>query len=630
MGTIDRVNLDGTEHLLDVNYAEMSISVGGDDELLLILQKICDKIGLDYSTELYASFKGFVTPFDGAYSGWMYDNMVPVGNKIYMIYVYMQSHYNTMGESKKSRFVCYDTETETVTFTKECMYNGNHFDAWILKYIDGVFYAWDSAGYRYATSNLGNTWTREQCTGKPVDETHYTVTTHTGRIIGCPHSYDRRYYLYSDDNGLTWSKVDNPYGNYTNGSQYICSHNTLYEVDNKIVAYLSAPFGTSINQNGVRYVSVSEDDGLTWSEPTACTGDLANAGATYTCGQILHFAGQYHYIANYRYSSSTEMTSTGIGGYIKWYKGSASDLLNGTLSLVDTIYTQSGTTGRKDDFGNGGGCVCNGAMYFNTGTTTNYPGITPASSQGIRLFKFGATEEADTDVPAWDTNYKSRFNALLSAKSTTPRYYFYSNVNDMDTQSTRINDSDIGFVNNFGTWAQIGRYQSTNLPQNPNFSYTVGSADFEVNCIFATSFTNDYGQTTVQPSVIVGMETSDGKLHTVQHQAGNNYRYALNYADTSTSQPAMLNAREQSPTCITFKRKNGVLSLEVNGVTIIEPIYSSVQAVNKFLQNTGVDTIFVSLIGLDGNVSEYETYWTDKQTAKTAYLGGFIMLTIDY
>lgn len=578
------------------------------------------------TTLSYSSFKGFVTPFNGAYNDWMYDKMIPVGNKIYMNYCYMQSHYNSTGESKKSALLCYDTETETIEWERTCICDGVIFNSQIMKLIDGKLYIWNGDGYRYESSDWGQTWTKTACTGMSSDY-HYAIVTSTGRIIASAPGSSTHNYLYSDDNGLTWSTISNPFGNTT----YVTSHNCFFEEDGKIIAYLFAPMYTNNNQNATRYVSYSEDNGMTWTTPTACTGDLASAGSSYMTGQILKFGGEYHYITAVRYFDSTDSTS----GRLEWYKGTLTELLSGNLTLYQTIFKQNGQS-RIDDTGNMGACICNGAIYINYAGLLLLAGGYATSNQGIRLFKIGAIQEPDTVVPEMNPNFKDKYNSLLAGQSTAPRYYFYNGEPTIDSYTRRNLNTPPTPVVNFGnvSFNIMGRYSTAYMPDVPILRYEVDDKDFEVNMVFGQFYSGSFGQSTTAPFMVLGFEKADGTIHAILHQKANSYNAVFNTADMSGYTASMLGAgtnNAKTYNCVTFKRVNGDLFFEVDGVTIKNPIYSNLQENSRFQSHSGKDNIFIAFLGNDGNVEEYNTWYATGTANRTSEnYSGIRLLTIDY
>lgn len=576
------------------------------------------------TTLSYSSFKGFVTPFNGAYNDWMYDKMIPVGNKIYMNYCYMQSHYNSTGESKKSVLLCYDTETETVEWERTCICDGVIFNSQIMKLIDGKLYIWNGDGYRYESSNWGQTWTKTACTGMSSDY-HYAIVTSTGRIIASAPGSSTHNYLYSDDVGLTWSTISNPFGSTT----YVTSHNCFYEEDGKIVVYLFAPMYTNNTQNATRYVSYSEDNGATWTTPVACTGDLASAGSSYMTGQIIKFGGEYHYITAVRYYDSSDTT----GGRLEWYKGTFAELLSGTLTLVKTIYKNYGFS-RIDDTGNMGACACNGAIYVNVAGLLVVPGGASTSNQGIRLFKLTKEQEADAVVPEMNENFKAIYDALLVGQSTSPRYYLYNGETDVSVEHSRAYGGSIPTpIINFGDvdFNIMGKFATAYMPNVPILRYEVDNKDFEVNAVVGAFYDAQFGQTERKLFVLIGFEKADGTIHAFIH--GSSYSAVLNTADTSGIASGMLGgqtSQEKKYVCITFKRVNGDLYLSVDGVTIKNPIYSNVQDNSRFQSQLGKDNIFISFIGNDGDTSLYDTWYETGIANTTSSYSGIRLLTIDY
>ena len=275
----------------DVNNSEMNLSIDNTNTLILLLQKICDKIGIEYGVKLSVNYMGFVSPMDGAYSDWVYNNMYTIGNDIYFSYMFPQTHWNTKKDNR-SRMSKYNVVDRKVEYW-ERMCDGESFaaSATIYNPDDNCFYSFNTS-YRFKSDDMGKTWTKEPITGLS-NSPHYLTRLSNGRLIVAPDSTSLYCFAISDDNGLTWRQF-NPFK-----SNYCVTHCRFYEIENNtIVAYFFHPYinttADTRNSESYRWYSISFDNGETWSEPEHCHGDLEKAGVSYMTGAFAFYGGVYH------------------------------------------------------------------------------------------------------------------------------------------------------------------------------------------------------------------------------------------------------------------------------------------------------------------------------------------------
>lgn len=604
----------------DINGKEMDISIDGSNTLIELLQKICDKLQIKYGIKLYSNYLGFVTPMDGAYSDWVYNNIYPIDDKIYFSYMFPQTHWNQKKDSR-SRMCVYDTKTKTYEYW-ERICEGESFAASATIYDpdDATFYSFNSE-YRYKSTDNGRTWEKEDISGMP-NSPHYLTRLSNGSLIVAPDSTTLHQFAKSTDKGLTWSTF-NPFL-----SSYNLSHCRFFEIDDgTVVAYFFNPYisstSTDRESESTRYFSVSTDYGETWTEPEKCKGELEKAGVSYMTGAFAYYGGVYHYIAAERLPETDKPDKI---GRIRWFSGTKEELFSGNLKLVEEIdsvvaKTLNGKNGWNStsisDSGNIGCCVGADGLYVIFGSILDQFYTTASficSNQGLKMFRLGTADIGNKTDEYYDETQMERLNKLYSEKSKDHTLYIF------DDQTTNIEGVEL-----FGIESQYA------IPKIAKKIIPVGTGDFEVNAIFTFKnfkIINDLWSA-YAPYMPIGFQTSDGTLHGFLGKEVN--QYGLNAGSTdSTSNPFML-ACGNGKAYITIKRESGHLFFTLNGATITDPIYDNyAYKENYMLPEVTQDSLVWNyepgseegafLNFLDSNSTDWN---------KRNIVSGFKMLTID-
>lgn len=548
----------------DINGKEMDISIDGSNTLIELLQKICNKLQIKYGIKLYSNYLGFVTPMDGAYSDWVYNNMYPIDDKIYFSYMFPQTHWNQK-KDERSRMCVYDTKTKTYEYW-ERICEGESFAASATIYDpdDATFYSFNS-DYRFKSPDNGRTWEKESISGMP-NSPHYLTRLSNGDLIVAPDSTALHQFAKSSDKGLTWSTF-NPFS-----LSYNLSHCRFFEVeDGTVVAYFFNPYisDTKIDRSSesTRYFSVSTDYGETWSEPEKCQGDLEKAGVSYMTGAFAYYGGVYHYITAERLPETDKPDKI---GRIRWFSGTKEELLTGNLKLVeeiDSVIAKSLNGGNGwnstsiSDSGNIGCCVGADGLYVIFGSILDQFYTTSSficSNQGLKMFRLGTSDIGNKTDEYYDETQMERLEKLYGEKSKDHTFYIF------DDQTTNIEDVEL-----FGIEGQYA------IPKMAKKIIPVGTGDFELNAIFTFKnfgITNDLWAF-YAPYMPIGFQTSAGTLHGFLGKEVNQYGFNAGSTDASNN-PFML-ACGNGKAYITIKRENGHLFFTLNGATITDPVYDN-------------------------------------------------------
>ncbi|MDY5862551.1 LamG-like jellyroll fold domain-containing protein [Agathobacter sp.] len=559
--------------------------------------------------EYYDSWRGLISPMDGTFQQAYYNNGVAIGDKIYFVRNYSHSHYNGDGIYVGCWF-CYDTTNNTLTRT-ELVYNGEPFGCsslWCGD--DGAIYGFGYP-YRYKTTDYGVTWTRDEMTTPQYDPCPVYKLSN-GRIIGTMLARTKMI-MISDDEGLTWNTVtpfsDDDFAKAGISGYISMSHGTICELEDCLAFYFNSPMQDSSNLSK-RYVSLSYDNGNTWTLPVACSGELGKAGYYICPGGMVYFGNKYHYFVSCRYSDLkySEDENYYIIGDLKWFTGTATDVKNGTMTLKkvlsQTLCTTIGfdNTMASQDVGNSGVTLCNGALYVNHGNLVyNKDDDKRAyvSNSGIEIFRIGLEGEADAE-PYWDANFKSKYQDILLAEDSNYNYYFYA------PDKTNINSVD--------WW---GYADKGYIPNEGHFKLPLGSGDFEINGIYNTGF---LGLSGGYPRIWAGIEQADGTLHAIGAFGSSRYAIFDKANDSSVASGVLAGG---STTYFTFKRKDGVYTYTINGVTVTNPPFGWTYKADNIILGVSEPTYIYNVNASDETVQA----WIDS-IPQDFNMSGLLMLTI--
>lgn len=559
--------------------------------------------------DYYDSWRGVISPMDGTFQQSYYSNGVAIGDKIYFWRDYSHSHYNG-DKIGGRRWYCYDTMSNTATVTEpECADGTKPWCSSLWLGSDGAIYGL-GVPTRYKTTDYGATWTKDAVSAPSYDPGPvYKLSS--GRIIGTMLARTRML-MISDDEGLTWETItpftDDDYAAAGISGYISPSHGTICELDDCIALYFNSPMQVSDNSSK-RYVSLSYDNGNTWTLPAACTGDLANAGWYLSPGSIVKFGRKYHYVCSNRYMNLkySEDENYYLIGECLWFTGSANDVKNGTMKLrkklSQTLFKSNGFDAKMaaQDVGNGGVTLCNGALYANYGNNIyNKDDTTRAyvSNSGIEMFRIGMDKEEDV-APYWDADFKTKYEEIQTAADTSYNYYFYAPDN------TNINGVD--------WW---GYEEKGYIPNEGSFKLPLGTGNFEINGIYVTGY---LGLTTGFPRIFAGIEETNGSLHALGASAIG--QYAI-FDKANDNVPSGVLAGG-STTYFTFKRQDGVDTYTINGVTVTDPPFGWTYGTDSVLLGVDETSYVYNINASDDTVQT----WIAKPP-KTWDTSGLKMLTI--
>lgn len=558
----------------------------------------------------YSAYKGLITPIDGAYVQGFYNNGVAIGDKIYFPRNdTTKAHWNPEEYPVLTTFYCYDTTTNTLT-SKIPLYEGERFHINGMWYDGTAIYGF-GLPYRYKTTDFGETWTREEMTSVGTYQPTPIYRLRSGRLIGTVLNRES-FLMISDDNGLTWTTLSPFTSEQFDGALYTMSHGTICELDDSIALYFNTPialYGAGVqNNDSQRYVSVSYDDGNTWSAPKKCSDDLGIAGYGISPGGFGYLGNKYHYVVGLRYKWKSYDSKLNVVGELKWYTGSADDVKNGTMELrkvLDHTLVPKKTDDAamsSEDTGNGGVCLCNGKLYCNYGNIIyNHDDNERQyiSNQGIEMYCISLSKEKDEE-PYWDANFKAKFDALMEEKSTAYEYYFYSPT------ETNLKYSWFGYANR-GYIPNVGK-----------FAIPLGNGDYEINVVYGSGLQIS----TSAPKICAGLEVvSDNSLHAFGAVTADGGERSFDHTN-SRRKSASLPARDDGG-YLTFKKQNGKLTIAVNGVTLTNPKFDWTMGKSSVWQEATTDTYVYNANATDEEVAEYIA-----SAPRDFNMGGLKLLTI--
>lgn len=587
----------------------------GFDDTLIKPKEMADYIlnleTIEKNYRYHSSWRGLITPVNGAYIQGFYNNGVAIDDKIYFPRDAKKAHWNGENLPDQSLFYCYDTTNNTLT-CKIPYYNGERFHINGMWYDGTAIYGF-GLPYRYKTTDFGDTWTREEMTSVGLYQPTPIFQLKNGRLIGTMLNRTE-YLMISDDNGITWSTVSPFTNEQFDGAWYTMSHGTICELDDCVVLYFNTPiavYGAGVkNNDSQRYVSVSYDNGDTWSAPKKCTGDLGIAGYGISPGGFGYLGNKYHFIVGRRYRSKVYDADDDyiIIGDLCWYIGDADDVKNGTMELRKVLTRTLVPKIRDDpqispeDTGNSGVCLCNGNLYANYGNIIynhDDPDRGYCSNQGLEIFRITVSDREPDVAPYWDANFKDKFNQILDDESTEYDYYFYS-PNNTNINYNWFGYSDRGYIPDVG-----------------KFAIPLGS-DFEINVIYQYGIIRPSDNV---PKILSGIElVSDNSLHAL---GGINYDASSQVFDASIGSITAGTLPRSAPTYITYKKQNGVISITVNGITITDPVFDWTKEKSSVWQNIESDSYVYNINATDAEVQAYI-----QSNPKSFNMSGLMMLTI--
>ena len=428
-----------------------------------------------YVDELNPYYLGHLNDIDGSYSAWSFDNITMLGSDtIIVFYGNRPSHYS---ESGNKTYMCRYTISTGAKVNTLTPFNGvaqsliKHENTWY------VF----TGSKRYATTDF-STWTESSIT------TSYTPMygiNFNGRFIAIPNSTAKGHVLYSDDLGLTWTTL-------SLGNNMYITHGGVANVNGTVVIYCTStsPGNAAyieVEECGDRYVITSQD-GINWTSPVRCSGDLEYGGPSYVSGAFEHIGDTWYYFT----SNRTQIPP--ISGKMNLFKGTASDVINGTMQFYKTVetievdpYTGNASGVYMTDNGNVGMCTDGQKLYCTYNRPLGHAVVDWCSNSMQVLSVMAKYPVAEATDDYYDSSWVTKRDAFIAAKNTSHTWYAYkglTNITQANMKSgtaatdysggsttTLINDTfefdddiEIPFTNGFRLEIAFNRFNSSGTP----------------------------------------------------------------------------------------------------------------------------------------------------------------------
>lgn len=501
-----------------------------------------------YLDDLVPTYLGRISEIDGSYSAWSFDNITMLDNDtIIIFYGNRAAHYST--EQSRTYMCRYTVSTGAKTISL-MPFNGvaqsliKHNNTWY------VF----TASKRYATSDF-NTWTETDIS------TSYTPmygVNFNGRFIALPNTSAKNIVLYSDDYGITWTALN--LGN----NKYI-THGGIANVNGTLVIYCTSTSPTSTasitsETTGDRYVITSED-GITWTAPVKCTGDLEYGGPSYVSGSFEHIGEDWYYL------TSNRRQIPPVSGTMNLFKGSPNDVINGTMELyavVDTIEVDAGYTGTASsvymtDNGNVGMCTDGESLYCTYNRPLGHSVTTWCSNSMQVLSVMSKTHSVDAQDDYYDATWTAKRDAFVSAKNKNHTWYAYLN----DTNITQANMKSGQPATDYGTGTKTTLINDTfEFDADLEFPFTNGfRLEIAFNRFTSTSRGNRIGANINGQSYSAYTGTSNGVFIPAVAQTSTEGTGAVKIHKRTAKDPDYLVLEYN-------KNNSGKLSAYCNGITI--------------------------------------------------------------
>lgn len=379
---------------------------------------------MQYIDEFEPYYLGHLNDIDGSYSAWSFDNITMLdSDTIIVFYGNRPAHYATEGNKTYMCRYTISTGAKVNTLTPF-----NEVAQSLIKH-ENTWYVFTSSK-RYATTDF-STWTEASIT---AGYTPMYGVNFNGRFIALPNSSAQGHVLYSDDLGLTWTTLN--LGN----SMYI-THGGIAIVNGTLVIYCTSTSPTNSAYIGVvecgdRYV-ITSTNGTTWTSPVRCSGDLEYGGSSYVSGAFEHIGDDWYYF------TSNRSQIPPISGRMNLFKGSASDVINGTMKLVNTItiavdpnYSGTVSGAYMTDNGNVGMCTDGTNLWCTYNRPLGHAVVDWCSnSMQVLVCMSKVRRSKVTSDDYYDPDWVTKRDAFISAKDKSHTWYAYLN----DTNITQAN-----------------------------------------------------------------------------------------------------------------------------------------------------------------------------------------------
>lgn len=378
-----------------------------------------DSIDTVYTDEYMPYYLGHISEVDGSYSAWSFNNIASLdSDTLVILFGNRPAHFATTGNKtyackySKSTGQCVVSLTPINGVAQSLIKDG---DAW---------YAFTKSK-RYTTTDFV-TWTEDDVS---ADYGQMYGVNFNGRYIALPNTSTKNLILVSDNKGISWTTINTLFDKYI-------THGGIAVVGDTCVIYCTSTSPTNTKyvanpQSGDRYVITSKD-GLNWTEPVKCSGDLEYGGPSYVSGAFTNIGDAWYYFT----SNRTQIPPS--NGKMNLFKGTATDVINGTMQLlmcVDDItvdeHYDNASSSYMTDCGNVGIYTDGVDLYC----TYNRPlGHSPVywcsnSMQVLSVVSKRKRQVATDDY--YDSEWKAKRDAFIASQNTDHTWYAYVGKSNM-------------------------------------------------------------------------------------------------------------------------------------------------------------------------------------------------------
>lgn len=562
-------------------------------------------------TQWYPHYKSHLSAIDGLYSGFNYTNVYVIGNELVVGFLAKKHHFTEMSEqSQIFRVARMNLTTGVVTETDTSIVGMGYCGS---VYYNGTYYIFDSFRHRYSTTDW-STFSQPVTYTLPsgVSEPYYITVGDNGRFISTTSKSVSGSMLYSDDLGLTWSKA-------TGGNNVLTDHGGTCKVGNTLVAYCqnATGGGDPTSDTPRRYVLTSTDNGATWAEQLCSNEDLAHCGGSHASGDFCNIGDDWFYVAGKRlqYTDNDGIVHLGT---IQLFKGTAQDVINGSMSLykviddlstgctsivipTSTTWTDTGNLGIATD---GSKIYCaymRPLFHIVQGTGYNISNCMVALSI-VDNNSQGTDSADDYYSSSWETERANE----EAARDRTHDFFIYTDDTEPDTNY-------LGTIYTHATYNKMrtGYCQPSEDISIPFTSY------FELGFVGALREVLDSGNSYLMAyfgANIGGQEVS------ITGTTNN-----LHFPKTNTTIGAgSISAKFSDDLLFKLKYQNGVISATLNGITI-----NNLKSRSVYEINTNTNTILLKCKALADVIAEntsqksgvIKSFWVDTDGDLTGITG---------
>ena len=572
-----------------LNLIEAGNDTTGDDftNLTDVIQALIDGYG-GGTVKWFSHYKSHVSAIDGLYSGFNYSNVHVLNNNLVVGYLAMPHHYTSL-ESGVQVFRVAKMNLSTGVITERDAITGMGWCGSV--YYNGIYYIFDSFGKRYTTTDW-ETFTQGTYTiPSGGTEPYYITVGENGRFISTVSTYKKGWMIYSDDLGLTWHRA-------SGGNSAYTDHGGTCKVGNTLVAYCSDSQGSGFGDDSPnRWVLTSVDNGETWSEKLCTNQDLLKCGTSHASGSFARIGDDWFYLAGKRLKWTDESGIVHLGE-IQLFKGTAQDVIDGTMSLytvVDDLSTEKTSIYTPEslyqtDTGNIG-LTTNGSKLFCVYMRPLFHAEPEGGSFNISncMITLAVVDTdrkgTNSDDDYYNPNWRAEMESELSAKDTTHDFYIYA-------------DGD-GYLSNY-----LGTILSKSTISNMLTGFVQPGQTLSVPFVneFEMCFTGRLRETLIDGNYINNYLGANINGEEVCLTGTTNNLY-LNKAN-NTNGAASLAALFDGDVYFKIKYKNGIVSVSLDGTSI-----NNVKSRYYSAYNSNEDTILFRCKDLADQIIEKGKGW---------------------